>query len=201
MIKYLMDNNLIDIKGLLILKYKKLELKEEEVVVLLLIISLLNQGVKTITPQVLSEFMHFSVSKIDHLVVQLLNKKIISLDSVFISIDPLLDCLLDNNASNEVSKKKELSIIEIFENEFARALSPMEMETINEWKQRNYSDEHILLALKEATLSNVHSLRYIEKILIDWAKHGVKTSKDHRVTKQEAEMVELVDYKWWLEDE
>lgn len=199
LIKYLKDNNLVDLKGLLVLKYKELKLNEDETIILLLILSLLNQGVKTISPQLLSEFMTFSISKIDHIVVQLLNKEFINLDSVYISAEPLIEKLLVQENHTIEPERKELNLIEVFENEFARSLSPMEMEVINEWKQKNYSDEHILLALKEATLSNVHSLRYIEKILIDWAKHGVKTSKDHRANKIEEEE-ELIDYKWWLEE-
>jgi DnaD and phage-associated domain len=199
MIKYLRDSELIDFKGLLILKYKSLDLNEEEVMVLLLIISLQNQDVKTITPQLLSDYMSLSVSKIDYIIVQLIKKALIVLDNISISIEPLYDNLLKSKEEVIREETKKLNLIETFENEFARTLSPMEMETIMEWKQKDYKDEHILLALKEATLSNVHSLRYIEKILIDWAKHGVKTSKNHRVEKEE-ETIELVDYKWWLEE-
>ena len=41
-------------------------------------------------------------------------------------------------------------------------------------------------------------MRYIEKILIDWAKHGVKKSGREKVDLKQ-EKISLVDYPWWEE--
>ena len=96
-------------------------------------------------------------------------------------------------------QQKQKSLVAMFEHEFGRALTPIELETIREWKQVGYSDEMIYEALKEATLSHVHNMRYINKILIDWAKHGIKRSGREKIERQDP-VVEIVDYPWWEEE-
>ena len=54
----------------------------------------------------------------------------------------------------------------------------MEYEYINGWLAKDYSEEIISLALKEAVYNGVSSLRYIDKILFEWKKKGVKTKED-----------------------
>ena len=78
-------------------------------------------------------------------------------------------------------KKKEpatydekMNMIDVFEEQFGRPLTPMEFDSIKEWVQSGYSEEMILKALKEAVKSQVLTLRYIEGILINWAQNGVK---------------------------
>ncbi len=48
-----------------------------------------------------------------------------------------------------------MNIIDVFEEQFGRPLTPMEFDSIKEWVQGGYSEEMILKALKEAVKSNV----------------------------------------------
>ena len=77
---------------------------------------------------------------------------------------------------NEIQKTAEekMNMIDVFEEQFGRPLTPMEFDSIKEWVQSGYSEEMILKALKEAVKSQVLTLRYIEGILINWAQNGVK---------------------------
>lgn len=78
-------------------------------------------------------------------------------------------------------KKLEQEIFKHFEAEFGRPLSPMECETITLWLDEDkYDAQLIYLALREAVISNKLSLRYIDRILMEWHKHGLKTLEDVR---------------------
>ena len=57
--KFLKDFGLVDLKGLAILKYKKLGLKEEEVMVLLLIHTLKNANFKIITHDLIGQYVSY----------------------------------------------------------------------------------------------------------------------------------------------
>lgn len=108
----------------------------------------------------------------------------------------------------DIKKKSEKNIFEVFEKEFGRTLSPMEYEIINGWLSNQLSEELILGALKEATYNGVSSLRYIDRILLEWSKKGFKNmndvnnfleKKDNQNKARNEEKV-LFDYNW-LEDD
>ena len=83
----------------------------------------------------------------------------------------------------DINKKQEdninnSNIYETIEKEFGRTLSPIEAEIISAWLDNNTSEELIKEALKEAVFNGVSSLRYIDKILYEWGKKGIRTIKD-----------------------
>lgn len=59
--------------------------------------------------------------------------------------------------------------IAMFEQEFGRPLSGMEMEMIGHWAD-DFSAAMLIEALRESVLSNVLNFRYIDKILLEWQK-------------------------------
>ena len=59
---------------------------------------------------------------------------------------------------------KDKDIIHIFQGEFNRLLTPMEIEIIEEW-QKEYKEDLIIESLKQAVFNGAISLRYINKIL------------------------------------
>lgn len=80
-------------------------------------------------------------------------------------------------ALKTVVKPKEVrGLYPLFEAEFARPLSPMEIETIDGWEtQDRYPRELILHALKEAVFAGKLHFRYIDRILLDWQNNKIKT--------------------------
>ncbi|QSF43150.1 DnaD domain protein [Paenibacillus tianjinensis] len=71
------------------------------------------------------------------------------------------------------------NLFSIFEKEFGRPLSPMECETISGWvDQDRYPEELILLALKESVFAGKVHFRYIDRILLEWARNRVKNAQD-----------------------
>lgn len=75
-----------------------------------------------------------------------------------------------------IKDKAESSIVSIFEQEFGRMLSPLELETLNQWIQTDgYDIDLIKLALKEAVIHQAYSLKYIDKILLSWQQQNIQT--------------------------
>ena len=97
-------------------------------------------------------------------------EEIISLDNIIKSVS--------QDITKEGKAKLTVDLFQKFEEEFGRSLSPMEYEIINNWLDEGTSEELILEALKEAIYNNVKSLRYIEKILLNWKDKGYKNRND-----------------------
>ena len=198
----LVEHQAIDFEKLLLLSYRNLDMTEAEVVILMLVLHLEKMGEDAINPVSLSRYMSLPLKEIDQLVMKLVNRKILSIEQSTLSALPLIKKLLTSQQEQSLQvtqQQKQKSLVAMFEHEFGRALTPIELETIREWKQVGYSDEMIYEALKEATLSHVHNMRYINKILIDWAKHGIKRSGREKIERQDP-VVEIVDYPWWEEE-
>ncbi|MCV2505670.1 phage replisome organizer N-terminal domain-containing protein [Melissococcus plutonius] len=70
------------------------------------------------------------------------------------------------------------SLFQAIEKNFGRQLSPIELETIADWKQQShYPDDLVLVALREAVLNQAYSLKYMDRILLDWERKGIKTKE------------------------
>jgi DNA replication protein len=106
-----------------------------------------------------------------------------------------------DSPSNEEEKK---TIYDLFEQEFSRTLSPIEYELIGGWLEAGYSEEMISLALKEAVYNGATRLTYIDKILYEWKKKGIKNKADYEKDKMHFQnnkreikpKKELLDYDW-----
>ena len=98
-------------------------------------------------------------------------------------------------------KKIDKTIYDIFESELGRTLSSIEYELIGEWLNNN-SEEILRLALKEAVYNGVSNFRYIDRIIHEWNKKGIKTRADviknneEFRKKKDEEKQELFDYDW-----
>lgn len=72
------------------------------------------------------------------------------------------------------------------ENEFGRTLSPIEMETVSQWLDiDHYPIDMINLALKEAVLSQVYNLKYMDRILMNWEKKNLRTADQVEADKRQ----------------
>ena len=50
---------------------------------------------------------------------------------------------------------------------------------INDWiEEDKYKTDLILLALREAVLSQAYNLKYIDRILLSWEKQGIRSKVD-----------------------
>ncbi len=82
-------------------------------------------------------------------------------------------------AVNELRLSPILQIIHLFEREFGRALTAIEVDQIKCWYyQDGYSDTLIKEALKRAVLRGILNLNYMDRILSSWAKNNLKTTDE-----------------------
>ena len=119
--------------------------------------------------------------------------------------------LITMDEINNASSTDSSNIYEVIEKEFGRTLSPMEYEIIRAWLDNGMSEELIQEAIKEATYTGVSNLRYIDKILYEWSKLGIKTAKDvsdnkkkRAKDKEEASSdvdMDIMDWDWFDDDE
>ena len=186
----------------LIWEYK---LNLEEV---LLLIYFMNEDVPTFDVEQINKITMISVNKILDSFTSLTNKGLISIDVIkensgvkeVVNLDPIYKCMIDGLMKNN-KKVVNNNIFEKVEKEFSRTLSPMECEIINDWLDKNTSEELILGALKEATYNGVNNLRYIDKIIYEWNKKGFKNMEDvnnhlrNRNTSDKS-VKEISDYNW-----
>ena len=75
--------------------------------------------------------------------------------------------------------------------------------------RKSVSDDTIILALKEAVYNGVTNLRYIDRILSEWTKKGIKTKEDLEKEKIEFSKRKIqnnsvnnenIDYDWLNEE-
>ena len=205
-----MDQILEALKGkyyqipqILLFNYRKLGLNELELVIIMYI---LNDSDTNYNPKKISNDLDIDVKKVLEVINNLVEKGFLSVELIKV-----------NNVRNEVinldfmyeklafiimkkDTKRETSIFETYETELGRALSPTEYEIINSWLDSDYSEELILLALKEAVYNGVSNFRYIDRIIFEWAKKGIKNKEDvernRKEFKKSKENKELFDYDW-----
>ena len=198
--------------------YKKLNLTLEE---FLFLMYLKNQGdIFPFDPNEMSSDLGYSMSEIMGLLSSLSDKKMITVETFkndkgimeeqvnltqFYEKVSMLFVEQWNAFQQEKVETDDSHLFEAVEREFGRTLSPSEVEVMKAWLT-NFNQEVILEAVKEAVLNGVSSVRYIDKILYEWDRKGLKSREDivHMLKerrKETADPVEVFDYDWFDEDE
>ena len=188
----------------LLFNYKSINLTERQ---LIIIIYLINQSSNIYNPKQISNDLKLDLNTVFEEINSLCEKNIIKIEmqrinkvlSEIINLDLLYEKIAF--ALNQVEQKEDTNLYSVFETEFGRTLSPMEYEIINSWKDNGYTEELIILALKEATYNGVSNLRYIDKIIYEWGKKGIKTKEDVEKNRKQFKnnnttKKELFDYDW-----
>ncbi|MBR6136904.1 MAG: DnaD domain protein [Bacilli bacterium] len=222
LIEIFRDGNLV-VPIYLLKNYKDLKLELNEFIYLMY---LYNRGDNLLfDPNTFAKELNMDLTEIMELTSKLTEKGFISVEvskneKGFMEEVVILDnfynklkmYLLDDLNKEEEKAKDNTDIFEVIEKEFGRTLSSMEYEIIKAWRDSNISDELITEALREAVLNGVNNLKYIDKILYEWGKKGIKTAKDveDNRKKRRAQMeknkdtdsdVDLGVLDGWLDDE
>ena len=207
----LLQDRPIVVPRVLFNNYKRLNINDEELIVIMLIITLGNKI--EYNPDIFVNELNIEKYNVMEIINNLISKNIVSLDmekngrkmeeyiSLSLLYDKLVNLVIDNK---DIEEEIDGSIFTIFENELGRTLSPMEFEQIKDWKTTYKNEELIIAALKESVLSGVSSFRYIDKILDDWNRKGYKTKediiKDKSNYRKKKSNIEAFDMDW-LNDE
>ncbi len=193
----------ISIPKVLLMNYKKLKLNEAELIILLFLINSSEYN-----PKLISDTMDIKMPLLLEMIALLEEKGILKIELKKVNEIQMEVCNLDNLyeklalliMENKEDEKKS-TIYDIFETELGRTLSPIEYELVSEWLNNN-SEEILKLALKEATYNGVSNFRYIDRIIHEWNKKGIKTREDVIRNNEEfkrkkmSTKQELFDYDW-----
>lgn len=206
----LLKNN-INIPKILLTSYKELKISELELIVL---IYLMNEKSNLFNPSKISEELKLELPKVLEVIGKLNEADLLQINTSKnngvieeeIDLNNLYKKLAYLVANEQEEKEESNSIYDMFEKEFGRTLSPIEYELISGWLDSEYSEEIIECALKEAVYNGVSNLRYIDKILYEWKKKGIKNKEDVLKDKQNFnkknnnKKEQMFDYDWLNEN-
>lgn len=199
--------------------YKKFDLEMESFVFLMYLYNLGNSSI--FNPGKFSEDLNMELTEVMGYIGTLTDKKLIRVEVVknekglmeeVVVLDDFYSklSLIMMEDVNQVSKSENSNIFEIVEKEFGRTLSPIEYEIIKAWLDGGMSEELIKEAIKEATFNGVSNLRYIDKILYEWGKLGIKSVSDVEANRKKRNLaksatddvdLDIVEWNWFDEDE
>ncbi len=174
----------------LLMEYKSLGMREIELVLLMHIYRLQLEGDRLPSIQLLSQYMTSKEHEVAQSLRYLMQKGLLIIeqhkeDNVIheaYSLEPLIKKLYNvQTEEKNAEQQDDKNLFLLFEQEFGRALSPIEIEMINQWLDDDkLAPALIKAALREAVLMAKLNFRYIDRILNEWSKKGVKTVEDAR---------------------
>lgn len=193
---HLLREGSLAIPTILLTEYKRIGLKEEEVMLLLQIMMYKEkEQVEFPTIDQLQERMNRTPEEIMMSIQRLVNGGYLKIEvgeengirAERFSTEPLLILLAKSfqeqlDQKVQVAQKEEQvyqNIFSLFEQEMGRPLSPFECEQLGKWLDEDqYREELIVAALREAVFCNKVSVRYVDRILLEWHRNNVRTPDD-----------------------
>ena len=210
-INIIKDGNVV-IPLYLLKNYKKFDLSMDEFIFMMYLYNIGDGSV--FNPSRYSNDLDINNKEVLKLVSVLVDNNYLSIDSIKNDKKIMDEVINLDGFYNKISiimmdkKESDSNIYSVIENEFGRTLSSMEYEIVKAWTENNISDELIKLALKEAVYNGVFNLRYIDKILYEWSKKGIKNSKDvekakkkYKDNKNKDIDMDLVNWNWFDEED
>lgn len=183
--------------------YPQLKIDDAEMIVIIQLEMFAQKGNFFPTDEQLAANTNLSVSEITALIQKLIEQNFLSIDQISdksgkignkYNLDQLynqLDLLLkdkiksgnekngNNSSTSSVDNSPLTQLVRQFEIEFGRYLSPIEREEIASWLNVDHYDPVLIkMALREAVLAQAYSLKYVDRVLLNWQRHNLKTSSE-----------------------
>lgn len=183
--------------------YPQLKITNSELILIIQLELFAQKGNKFPSNEQMAANTNFSATEIASIIQQLIDKNDLTIDQVtdekgrignYYNLDQLyskLDDLLEKNVAtpksgeettnttSEIDNSPLNQLMRQFEIEFGRYLSPIEREEISAWLNVDHYDPEIIkLALREAVLSQAYSLKYVDRVLLNWQRHNLKTPSE-----------------------
>ena len=183
--------------------YPQLKIDDAEMIVIIQLEMFAQKGNFFPTDEQLAANTNLSVSEITALIQKLIEQHFLSIDQISdksgkignkYNLDQLynqLDLLLEdkikssnkkagnNSSTSSVDNSPLTQLVRQFEIEFGRYLSPIEREEIASWLNVDHYDPVLIkMALREAVLAQAYSLKYVDRVLLNWQRHNLKTSSE-----------------------
>lgn len=180
--------NQMSIPSQLLISYTALNLNEKELVVILQLHRFLLRNIYFPTPQELANHLTIDEVECANILRKLIQNDFLSIEQVnnedgqlseIYSLNPLWEKLYTEQPKEE--KPVDGTIFILFEQEFGRPLSPFEIETINVWLDEDKIEPSLIKAgLRESVLMGKLNFKYIDRILREWKRKGIKSVEEAR---------------------
>ncbi len=170
----------------LLTDYRQIGMDETEVMVVLQLIRFQAENTMFPTPSEMAEVTNYDDQVVSRSLRQLMQKHLMTIEETengagivdeYYSLEPLWQTLYtkDDKKSTQPTDQS-VEVFKQFEREFGRVLSPIEIETINIWLDEDQYDVRLIQqALREAVLLSKLNFKYVDRILQEWQKKGIKT--------------------------
>lgn len=179
-LKRLIKKNIVDFSELLIENYHKLGLDETDTIILIKLYKLIDRNIPMINPKILSETLSISVQTTSKRLTNLIEKKFISVELVKgengkekeeFNMDRIIELIImfdsEERSNEELPNTSEKEIVELFESEFRKPLSPLDIQIITKWlNEENYTPDDIKEALFKAVKARKLTIKYVDTILL-----------------------------------
>ena len=197
-IKRYINNNTIDFTELVLNNYYKLEIDETDAVMLIKLQYLLTNNITFISPSQLSKMLSISTQTTSRRLKSLIEKGYIQMEIIenkngkqteSFSLDFLIESILksgyeERNGNVETNNKTlETKLAKLFEEEFKKPLSILDIQTITKWlNEDKYGYNDIKDALFEAVRTRKLTIKYVDTILLRKDDKVEKRSKKRTTT-------------------
>ena len=190
-LKKFIERNVVDFSELVLMNYHKIGLDETDAVILIKLHHLIDKNITFISPKKLSESLSISPQTTAKRLNKLIETEYIKLELVQgnngrdiekYNLDKVIEKILridfENRKGDNVHKTKEAELVDLFELEFNKPLSVLDIQTITKWlNDDKYSFEEIQDALFKAVKARKLTIKYVDGILLKSEEDKPKTYK------------------------
>lgn len=179
-LKKYIKNKVVDFSELLLMNYHRIGLDETDTIILIKLHHLINEGVSFISPKKLAESLSVSPATTAKRLNNLIDRDYIKLELVTsyngkekesYNLDTVIEKILkidyeERKGDNEF-KSQEAQLVELFETEFKKPLSVLDIQTLTKWlNDDKYTFVKIEEALFKAVKARKLSIKYVDGILL-----------------------------------
>lgn len=173
----------------LLTSYTTLGLLEVDVMLVLQIYRFMHRGKEFPTPKEIASHLSIGEQECAAHLKKLIQKNMLEIKelknkddqlSEAYSLEPLWEKLFteETPSQQQQQQQEEGDLFVLFEREFGRPISPFEIETINVWLDEDKMRPALIkAALREAVLMGKLNFKYIDRMLREWQKKGIRSVK------------------------
>lgn len=196
-------SNTVSVPKYFLSHYSKLGLSNEEAMLVIHIFGEADTSKisKTTKPEEIAQYMNLELSQVEKILASLTKQSFLSIERRWDSaekvwyngynfvglIDELAECWAIEQVKQFEEEQKQAtqnpsysdpsleSLMRTFEQELARPLTEIECNFIRDWRAIQFTEEMIFEALKRGVSAGIRNFRYIDSILREWEKKGLRT--------------------------
>ncbi|MEW5761703.1 MAG: DnaD domain protein [Bacillota bacterium] len=200
----LFTEGIVAVPGILLKCYRRMGLTEGEVMLLMHLLRLRQEGELFPSEKQLGEYLSGGAEQAAKELASLARKQVLAVTQYYhegrgavvqgYDLEPLFEKLSElwafsklqeiEKAQQMLQKQEEgptdpelADLYRLFASEFGRPLSPLEVEQIRRWQSESGA---VLVqeALRRAVLLGKHNFKYIDSILLEWQKNNIRTLEE-----------------------